>query len=88
MRSRRFLIDGTNATRGGGFTHLVNVVPEMARQAPADRFRVVVSEARVAESLPDAANVEVDLNPTGHPCTRSPAAPGPVPGPLPLAPSI
>jgi len=61
MPPRRFLIDAINVQRGGVFTHLVNVVPELAKQAPRDRFRVVVADERVANSLPDARNVEIDF---------------------------
>ena len=47
--------------RGGGFTHLVNLVPHLARQAPEDRFRVMVTDRAVAESMPSADNLEVDF---------------------------
>ncbi|MCP5040738.1 MAG: glycosyltransferase family 4 protein [bacterium] len=59
MSGKRFLIDGSGAKRGGGFTYLVNVLPELSRLAPNDKFRVVVCDQRVAESIPTAPNVEV-----------------------------
>lgn len=61
--NRRFLIDGTMARGGGGFTYLVNVVPELVRQSPSDRFRVLLRSPRIAESLPHAPNLEVTLLP-------------------------
>lgn len=63
---RRFLIDGSMAKGGGGFTYLVNIVPELARQAPNDRFKVICADPRVAASLVPCTNVEVDyLGPLG-----------------------
>lgn len=56
---RRFIIDATMIHGGGGFTHLLNILPEFARLAPGDRFRVLCSDRRVAERLPVAANIEV-----------------------------
>lgn len=55
-----YLIDATMIRGGGGFTHLVNVLPELAQQAPEDRFRVLCGDPRVAERLPAAPNVEID----------------------------
>jgi glycosyltransferase involved in cell wall biosynthesis len=60
MAGRRFLIDGSMAKRGGGFTYLVNVLPELARQAPDDRFLAVVADERIADSLPSEPNVDVE----------------------------
>jgi glycosyltransferase involved in cell wall biosynthesis len=62
-RARRILIDGSRAETGGGFTYLVNVVPELGAQAPGDRFRVLVRNERIARSIPPRANVEIDLLP-------------------------
>ena len=56
---RRFLIDGSMARSGGGFTYLVNVVPRLAARAPDDRFRLYVRSPRLAESVPYARNLEV-----------------------------
>ncbi len=58
---RRFLIDGSMIKRGGGFTHLCNLMPKLARQAPQDHFRVMVADSCVAESIPRADNLEVDF---------------------------
>jgi glycosyltransferase involved in cell wall biosynthesis len=60
-RERRFIIDGTMARGGGGFTYLVNIVPELARQAPEDRFRIVLADERLAAAIAPAPNVEIDL---------------------------
>jgi glycosyltransferase involved in cell wall biosynthesis len=59
MAGRRILIDGSMAKRGGGFTYLVNIVPQLAQLAPEDRFRIVVADEKVADSIPAADNVEV-----------------------------
>jgi glycosyltransferase involved in cell wall biosynthesis len=47
------------ARGGGGFTYLVNLLPELARVAPAHRFRVFVADRRLAEAIPEAGNLEV-----------------------------
>ncbi|MEE2679552.1 MAG: glycosyltransferase family 1 protein [Myxococcota bacterium] len=56
---KRFWIDGSMARRGGGFTYLVNVIPELARLAPEARFLVAAGDEQVADSIPRADNVEV-----------------------------
>jgi glycosyltransferase involved in cell wall biosynthesis len=53
------MIDGSMASTGGGFTYLVNLMPELARLAPADRFRVFVADRRLADAIPEAENVHV-----------------------------
>lgn len=53
------MIDGSMASTGGGFTYLVNLLPEMARLAPADRFRAFVTDRRLADAIPEAENVDV-----------------------------
>jgi glycosyltransferase involved in cell wall biosynthesis len=69
MRSgqgRRFIIDGSMNKGGGGFTYLVNIVPELARQAPGDRFKIVLSDEQLAKSIEAAPNVELAyLGPLG-----------------------
>lgn len=60
MTGQRFLIDGSMAKRGGGFTYLVNVVPQLARQAPDDRFLLVLTDRRLADTVPAASNVEIE----------------------------
>lgn len=64
---RRFVIDGSMAKGGGGFTYLVNIVPELARQSPNDQFKVLCADPRVADSLSSASeNVEIEyLGPLG-----------------------
>ncbi|MEE2665149.1 MAG: glycosyltransferase family 1 protein [Myxococcota bacterium] len=65
-RGRRFIIDGSMNKAGGGFTYLVNIVPELARQAPDDRFRILLSDQKLANSIQPAPNVEIDyLGPLG-----------------------
>jgi glycosyltransferase involved in cell wall biosynthesis len=59
VAGRRFLIDGSMARGGGGFTYLVNMVPTLAGLAPDDRFLVAVGDQPVAEGIPAAQNVEV-----------------------------
>jgi len=62
-RPRRFVLDGTTARNGGGFTYLVNLVPRLANLAPEDRFRLFVGSAHVADAIPSAPNLEIDLLP-------------------------
>ena len=59
MAGRRILIDGSMTKRGGGFTFLVNMVPELARLSPGDSFRIVVGDSLLARSIPKAPNLEV-----------------------------
>lgn len=61
--TRRYLIDGSMARGGGGFTYLVNVVPRLVRQNPGDRFHLLLRSARLAESIASAPNLEVSLLP-------------------------
>lgn len=65
MRSsgRRFLIDGSMARGGGGFTYLVNILPHLAEQAPSDSFRVLVRNPELAAAISRPPNVQVDLLP-------------------------
>ena len=58
---RRILIDGTMARGGGGFTYLVNVLPQLARLAPERCFRVLLRNPLLADSLPAHPNLEVEL---------------------------
>jgi hypothetical protein len=47
---RRFLLDGTMARRGGGFTYLVNLVPVFAQLAVRDRLlRLEAFEVKLSE---------------------------------------
>ena len=61
--SRRIVVDGSTARNGGGFTYLVNIVPRLARLAPEHRFRLFVGSANVADAIPSAPNLEVDVLP-------------------------
>ncbi len=58
---RRVLIDGRMAMSGGGYTHLVNVVPRLARARPEERFRVLVRNRRVAGALEGIPGVELEF---------------------------
>ena len=60
---RRVLIDGSMARGGGGFTYLVNILPQLSSLAPDDRFRVLLRNERLASSIPALPNVDVDLLP-------------------------
>jgi glycosyltransferase involved in cell wall biosynthesis len=62
-RARRFLIDGTMAKGGGGFTYLVNILPELCEQSPRDQFRLLVRSERVAASIAPRSNLSIDLLP-------------------------
>jgi glycosyltransferase involved in cell wall biosynthesis len=59
----RFLIDGSMARGGGGYTYLVNIVPLLSKMAPRARFRVLVRTERLADALSGLPNVEVDRLP-------------------------
>ncbi len=56
---RRFLVDGSMARAGGGFTYLVNVIPHLAKASPSDHFRLYVRSESIAASIPTIENVEV-----------------------------
>ncbi len=58
---RRILIDARMATVGGGYTHLVNVVPRLVALRPGDRFRVFLRSERAQAALPEAPNLEVNF---------------------------
>ena len=60
QEGRRVVIDGSMAKGGGGFTYLVNIVPELARQSPNDQFKVLCADPRVADSLDANENVEIE----------------------------
>lgn len=62
-RGRRILIDGSMARGGGGFTYLVNILPQLAAIAPDDHFRVLVRTDRLARSIAPAPNVEIERVP-------------------------
>ena len=65
-RGRRILIDGTMARGGGGFTYLVNILPQLIAQAPEHRFCVLLRNERLASSLAPAANLEIALRPEAN----------------------
>ena len=45
---RRILIDGSMARGGGGFTYLVNILPQLSSMASDDRFLVLLRNERLA----------------------------------------
>lgn len=59
----RIVIDGSTAVRGGGFTYLVNVIPQLVRIAPELHIRLVLRHLPLAQALPSAPNLELDLLP-------------------------
>jgi glycosyltransferase involved in cell wall biosynthesis len=65
-RGRRILIDGTMARGGGGFTYLVNVLPQLIAQAPEHRFCLLLRNERLASSIAPAPNLEIDLRPEAN----------------------
>jgi len=68
---RRILIDGRMAANvGGGFTHLVNVIPRLVRMAPEDDFLLLTRTQRAADSIPSAPNLELRLLPEMGPAGR------------------
>jgi len=56
------LIDGSMARGGGGFTYLVNVLPQLSEIAPETQFRVLLRSSKIANSLPARSNLEIDLH--------------------------
>jgi glycosyltransferase involved in cell wall biosynthesis len=63
MRNRRIILDISMARGGGGFTYAVNVIPVLARKLPETDLLVVLSNARIAESLPRSENLSIHLIP-------------------------
>jgi len=59
----RFLIDASMIRGGGGFTFAANLLPALARVAPADRFRVLLRSKHLAEALPALPNLELSRLP-------------------------
>ena len=57
------MIDASMIQAGGGFTYAVNVIPRLAQARPGGRFRVLVRSDRLARSLPDLPNLEVERLP-------------------------
>ena len=55
----RYLIDGSMARGGGGYTYLVNVLPRLSKMSPHVDFRVLVRTERLAEALSGIPNVQV-----------------------------
>ncbi|HTF35694.1 MAG TPA: glycosyltransferase [Myxococcota bacterium] len=51
------------AQAGGGFTYLVNLMPRLLKAHPEDRFRLILRTDRLAASLPQAPNLELDILP-------------------------
>jgi len=67
---RRFILDGSMARGGGGFTYLVNIVPRLAELSPEDEFRLYVRTDRLAASVTKMPNLEVVRVPDGGMASR------------------
>lgn len=61
--AQRILVDATMIQTGGGFTYAVNVISQLAVLAPERRFRVLVRNERLRDSLRAAPNLEVEWVP-------------------------
>ena len=60
----RILIDGTMARGGGGFTYLVNILPQLAQLAPEDEYRVLLRSEAIRDQLDEYPNLRIDLLPS------------------------
>ena len=59
LRDKRVLIDASMVRGGGGFTHVVNVLPELAAAEPEAAFRLLVRSDELGDAVAPAANVDV-----------------------------
>lgn len=59
LAGRRILIDASMVRGGGGFTHVVNIVPLLAALEPDARFRLLVRSSELRDALEPAENLEV-----------------------------
>ena len=66
LSNKRIVIDAAMVRRGGGFTHLVNVLPKLVEAAPATHFLVLVRGDSVAQSLPEAPNLTLEVLPEAN----------------------
>ncbi|MDG2051209.1 MAG: glycosyltransferase family 1 protein [Myxococcota bacterium] len=66
LAKKRIVIDAAMVRRGGGFTHLVNVLPELISEAPTTRFLVLVRGNSVASSLPESPNLDLEVLPDAN----------------------
>jgi len=63
VTARRILIDATMARNGGGFTYLVNLLPQLLEGAGDRRFRVLLRSPELRDALPTAPELELVLLP-------------------------
>ena len=66
LANKRIVIDAAMVRRGGGFTHLVNVLPKLVKEAPNTHFLVLVRGDSVATSLPEAPNLDLEVLPEAN----------------------
>ncbi|MCH2184739.1 hypothetical protein MK280_02590, partial [Myxococcota bacterium] len=66
LANKRIVIDAAMVRRGGGFTHLVNVLPKLTQEAPQAHFLVLVRGDTVAASLPRASNLDLEVLPEAN----------------------
>jgi glycosyltransferase involved in cell wall biosynthesis len=62
---KRFLMDGTMASLGGGRVFIANILPPLVARAPQHRFKLFVCQAELADSIPKAPNLEIISLPPG-----------------------
>ena len=55
---RRVLLDASMVRMGGGYTHLMNLLPEISRVAPDLDFMLLASPALWSEDFDDIPNLE------------------------------
>ena len=66
LSNKRIVIDAAMVRRWGGFTHLVNVLPKLVETAPGANFLVLVRGDAVAQSLPQAPNLAIEVLPEAN----------------------
>jgi len=70
LAGRRILIDAAMVRGGGGFTHVVNIVPRLASLEPEARLRVLIRSPELRAALPEAPNLEISELPGTSPLQR------------------
>ena len=63
MKRDRIIFDVSMAQGGGGFTYAVNVLPSLAERLDGADLLVLTRNRRLAESIPTASNLRVELMP-------------------------
>ena len=70
LMNKRIVIDAAMVRRGGGFTHLVNALPEILSNAPETRFLLLARGQTVTQALPEAPNLDLEVLPDAGPIQR------------------